>query len=103
MKSLLPASDLFVYQEENRIQGFIGITDGAYIAGLFVKDEFQSQGIGRQLLEHCKQRYSRLELDVFVKNAKAVQFYLKNGFTTMEKKMNPEFEHEEYHMVWLAE
>lgn len=102
VRSLLPASDIFVYQEEDTVKGFIGITDGVYIAGLFVKDGFQSQGIGRKLLEHCKRQYPRLELDVFTANARAVQFYLKHGFSSVATKMNPDFERREYHMVWSA-
>ncbi len=103
VKSLLPASDLFIYQEENQIKGFVGVTDCIYIAGLFVKDNFQAQGIGRKLLEHCKQLYPRLELDVFAENNRAVQFYLKHGFSSVETKINPDFKRTEYHMVWSAE
>lgn len=102
VRSLLPESDLFVYLEETIVKGFIGITDGGYIAGLFVKEEFQAQGIGQGLLAHCMQRYSRLELDVFIENETAVRFYRKNGFTAVATKMNPEFGHMESHMVWVA-
>lgn len=102
VKSLLPNADLFIYQKEDSIKGFVGITEGTYIAGLFVKDGFQSQGIGQKLLEHCKKLYPRLELDVFIENDKAVQFYLKNGFSSIETKMNPDFMHKEYHMIWLT-
>ncbi|MGL5434471.1 MAG: GNAT family N-acetyltransferase [Lachnospiraceae bacterium] len=102
VKSLLPSADLFIYQEENIIKGFIGITDNIYIAGLFVRDTCQSQGIGRKLLDHCKNMYSHMELDVFVENAGAVRFYQKNGFISVETKMNPDFNCNEYHMNWSA-
>ena len=46
VKDALPASDVFVYHENDRIMGFIGITGNEYIAGLFVDGNAQSQGIG---------------------------------------------------------
>ena len=102
VKSTLPSSDLFIWKEQNVIKGFIGITGDNYIAGLFVDEKYQSQGIGRELLNFCKQRYPRLELDVFVKNIGAVRFYTRNGFVIMDTKMNKEFNHEEYHMAWSS-
>lgn len=100
VKELLPASEIFAYYDEDAIKGFAGITDKSYIAGLFVDKKYQSQGIGRQLLNHCKNIYSHLELDVFSENAGAVRFYQKNGFVLVKTKMNAEFSCEEYHMVW---
>lgn len=102
VKPLLPSSDLFIYQENGIIQGFIGITDRTYIAGLFVSENCQSRGVGRKLLDYCKKLYTTLELDVFVENTKAVHFYQKNGFITIETKINPDFMHKEHHMIWLA-
>lgn len=100
VKSLLPLSDLFVYQNEDTILGFMGITDGFYIAGLFVDEKHQSQDIGRKLLDYGKTQFSSLELDVFVENKKAIRFYERNGFSFIERKMNPDFNQEEYHMTW---
>ena len=100
VRSLLPSSDLFVYEDEYIIKGFIGITGECYIAGLFVDAKYQSHGIGRALLEFCKKRYTHLELDVFIMNKNAVQFYEKNGFLVSERKMNSDFKCDEYHMVW---
>ena len=100
VRSALPSSDLFIYQKRNVITGFIGITDNNYIAGLFVDEKYQSQGIGRELLNFCKQLYSRLELDVFIENNTAAHFYQRNGFAITSTKMNKDFNHKEYHMVW---
>jgi len=100
VKSLLPTSDLYIYQEEGVIKGFIGITDGAYIAGLFVSDRYQGKGIGQKLLDYCKCLYPILELDVFDENKDATRFYQKNGFSTNETKINKDFNCEEHHMIW---
>jgi len=102
VRTLLPSSDLFIYQEENVIKGFVGITDHVYIAGLFISERYQSQGLGRKLLDYCKQQYQHLKLDVFIENDKAFRFYKKNGFAIVERKINPDFNREEYHMAWSA-
>jgi len=96
------ASDIFVYLENNQVLGFIGITGNEYIAGLFVDGKAQSQGIGRKLLNHCKQLYPRLELDVFTENPGAVRFHEANGFEITGTKINPTCNREEHHMVWSA-
>lgn len=102
VKEAMPAADVFVYQENDQVMGFIGITDSEYIAGLFVDEKAQSQGIGRKLLTHCKQLYSHLELYVFTENPGAVRFYEKNEFEIVSTKISPDFNREEHHMIWSA-
>lgn len=100
VKRMLPSADIFTYSENGRIAGFIGIADGKYIAGLFVLPERQSDGIGRQLIEFCQNKYGLLELDVYVKNRRSVRFYLKNGFRICSKKLQEETQEQEYRMIW---
>ena len=103
VKNMLPKSDLFVYRENGIIKGFVGITDNSYIAGIFVLEKWQSQGIGKKLLEYCKNKYSSLSLDVFVKNEKAVSFYLGNGFKVEKETLSSDFGQMEYLMKWEKE
>ncbi len=102
VEEVMPAADVFVYRENTGVLGFIGVTDNEYIAGLFVEGNAQSQGIGQKLLNHCKQLYPRLELDVFTENPGAVLFYQNNGFEIASTKISPDFNREEHHMVWSA-
>lgn len=99
VKEMLPLAEVYIYKEENIIKGFIGVIDKSYIAGLFVKKEYQREGIGSSLLNYCKIKYEHIELDVFVKNKKAVNFYCKNNFRILEKKVNEETKEFEYTMV----
>ena len=94
VKEAMPAADVFVYRKNTDVMGFIGVTDNEYIAGLFVEEKAQSQGVGRKLLTHCKQIYPRLELDVFTANPGAVRFYQNNGFAIVSPKISPDFNHE---------
>lgn len=73
------AKGVFVYEQDGRIFGFIGLI-GNYVAGLFVRTDKHRVGIGTALIEFCKEQNPILELHVFEKNTGAVSFYEKNGF-----------------------
>lgn len=49
VKEALLQAEVYVYENDNEIQGLIGLND-EYIEGIFVSDEVQSQGIGKILL-----------------------------------------------------
>ncbi|WP_370784811.1 GNAT family N-acetyltransferase [Ruminococcus callidus] len=49
VKGMLPQTEVYVYESNRKIQGFIGI-NGEHIEGIFVFSEMQSQGIGKVLL-----------------------------------------------------
>lgn len=101
VKQILPTADNYVFQENNIIKGFIGIIEQSYIAGLFVKKEYQGEGIGYKLIEYSKSKYEHLTLDVFVKNEKALNFYYKNSFEVVDKKINEETKEFEYTMAFI--
>lgn len=100
VKEVLPQAEVYVFEEDKIIKGFIGIVDKSYIAGLFVKREYQEQGIGHKLLDFCKYKYKNLSLDVFVKNEKAINFYIKNDFEICSKKKNEDTCEDEYFMTY---
>lgn len=100
VKNILPESNVLIYEEEDEVKGFIGIMDKSYIAGLFVSEEYQSEGIGSQLIERCKEYYPILKLDVYAKNLKAINFYKKHGFKIEEEKENQDTKEIEYSMIW---
>ncbi|AKA67835.1 N-acetyltransferase [Clostridium scatologenes] len=100
VKQMLPLADIYIFEENNVIKGFIGITEGNYIAGLFVKKEYQREGIGRNLIDYCKCKYPFLKLDVFMKNKNAVNFYYKNGFKVLDEHLNEETSEIEYTMLF---
>ncbi|MYU93535.1 N-acetyltransferase [Ligilactobacillus salivarius] len=97
-KQLLKA-DIFVYDLNGEIKGFIGLMD-EYIAGIFVDKAYRSQGIGRQLLEYVKQLHSTLSLNVYQKNEHALRFYRENGFTIVSKQNDEHTGEIEFTMIW---
>lgn len=92
-------AEVFVYEVNNEIQGFIGIID-SYIAGIFVKNSCRSRGIGRQLLEYVKQTHDTLSLGVYKKNKRAVLFYLREGFSIISEGFDKDTGEKEYTMIW---
>lgn len=102
VKEMLPQSELYVYEEQARIQGFVGLMDD-YIAGIFVSEKSQSKGIGKQLLEYIKGKKSQLTLSVYEKNKGAVKFYQREGFCIQSENVDENTGEQEYFMIWKKE
>ena len=100
VKSLLPDANIYVFEEDNIIKGFIGIIEDGYIAGIFIKNEYQREGIGHKLIEYSKSKYKELSLNVYAKNENALNFYYKNNFKVLGSKINEETTELEYTMVY---
>lgn len=99
VKELLPQTEVYVYEDDKMIQGFIGIND-EYIEGIFVSDEMQSRGIGKMLLDYIKDKKDRLQLKVYQKNVRAMSFYQRERFTIQSEEMDEFTGEKEYVMNW---
>lgn len=100
VRNQMPDADLYVFEDQGSIKGLIGIVEGGYIAGIFVKESAQSMGIGKALLDHCKKRYLTLSLHVYEKNQRAVRFYQREGFTIVKSQIEENTQEHEYFMFW---
>lgn len=98
---MLPQATLWVCEDGGRIVGFVGLT-GTYIAGIFVCSEYRSTGIGEGLLSHLKISNAELTLNVYKKNHRAVDFYLRNGFKVQAEQLDEHTGEEEYVMHWAS-
>lgn len=99
VKEMLPQADVYVYEDDKIIQGFVGIND-EYIEGIFVSDEMQSCGIGKMLLDYIKDKKDKLQLKVYQKNVRAMSFYQREGFTIQSEEMDEFTREKEYVMNW---
>ena len=97
-KEILKAK-IYVYKEKEEICGFIGLSS-TYIAGIFVKMEKQSMGIGKKLIQYVKSKYPELMLKVYLKNKRAVAFYEREEFKIIEEEIDTETNEKEYIMEW---
>ena len=86
VRTALAQAEVWVFEAEARaeISGFIGLQED-YIAGIFVRREARSGGVGRQLLDHVKAGRRQLRLQVYRKNSRATGFYRREGFRVLEE------------------
>lgn len=99
VKELLLQATVYVYEDNRGIQGFIGLDD-RHIEGIFVSDKMQSQGIGKILLNHVKNKSNKLLLNVYKKNTRAISFYQREGFEIQYKDLDKATGEKEYIMLW---
>ncbi len=102
VKELLPQAEVYVYETNQKIQGFVGV-NGEYIEGIFVCPGMQSKGIGKLLLEHIKGRKSKLLLHVYRKNTRAIRFYQREGFEILCEGVDEATGEQDYTMTWQQE
>lgn len=101
VKEILPKAEIYVHEDDvtNKMDGFIGLAD-SYIEGLFVKENVQSKGIGKQLLDYVKNTKSSLRLSVYQKNVRAVHFYQREQFRIQSDHVDDETNEKEFIMDW---
>lgn len=101
VKEMLLQAEVYVYIDEckNEIEGFIGLEE-TYIAGIFVRKEARSEGIGKALLDFIKEKKQELTLNVYQKNVRAVRFYERQGFQIIDRYMDKNTDEKEYLMRW---
>ena len=101
VKKMLLQAEVYVYMDErkNRIEGFVGL-DQEYIAGIFVRKEARSGGIGKALLDFVKEKKQELTLNVYRKNERAVRFYEREGFKIIDRTVDKSTDEKEYLMKW---
>ncbi len=101
VKNMMQKAELYVHEDDNTHQanGFIGLTDD-YIAGIFVRENVQSDGIGKQLMDYVKKRRTNLCLSVYQKNIRAVRFYQRESFVIQSENYDEDTREKEFVMVW---
>lgn len=99
VKELLLQATVYVYEDKQEIQGFIGLST-EYIEGIFVSAEMQSQGIGKILLNYVKGKRNKLILNVYQKNTRAISFYQREGFEIQYSGLDEATGEKDYVMAW---
>lgn len=99
VKRSLPDAEVYVYEIDGYIVGFVGIDEG-YIAGLFVEKDYRGLGIGTKLVDYVKELYDFFTLHVFENNYGAVTFYENRGLIKKEESVNEDLGEVEYLMYY---
>lgn len=92
-------ADIYVYEQDGEIQGFAGMMKD-YLAGIFVDGKCRSMRIGKGLLECIKKNYPAFSLNVYQKNQRALDFYLREGLSVVSKGMDEDTAELDYTMAW---
>ncbi len=100
VKEMIPRAEVYIFEENDQIKGFIGLA-GSYIEGLFVRQDCQGSGIGKELLDLAKQIRDVLTLSVYRKNEQAFSFYRREGFNVLELSVEEATGETEITMEWL--
>lgn len=99
----LPQSKTYIYEEQGEIQGFVSVLKDGYIGALFIKKDYQRQGIGRKLINHCKDLHDTLTIKAYYKNMNAILFYNAMGFKNIKMQIDKETNEVETIMQWRKE
>lgn len=95
----LPQAHTLVVESAGEICGFVSLMD-TQVAALFVDQEHQGKGYGKQLLEWVQHEYSFLSLQVYAKNERAIQFYKRSDFQIVSEQVDDATGEREYVMEW---
>lgn len=99
VRRAISESEVYVYEFEGKVVGFIGLDQG-YVQGLFVHPDFTGEGIGTRLLNYIKEDLDFFTLHVFEQNKRAVAFYEKMGLKIKETEINEDLGEVEYYMYY---
>ncbi|MCM3762090.1 GNAT family N-acetyltransferase [Alkalihalobacillus oceani] len=95
----IPMSETYVVSNAKDIVGFVSMVNN-YLAALFIDVKHQGGGYGKGLLDFVKRQRETIQLKVYKKNMKAVEFYLKNDFVIKGETIDEQTSEEEYLMEW---
>ncbi len=99
VKGMLLQAEVYVWEEKGRVLGFVGL-NGHHIEGIFVAGDARSRGIGKGLLDFVKERKRPLSLNVYRKNLRAIRFYEREGFVTVEEGLDEGTGEPDLFMKW---
>ena len=100
-KALTEELNVYVYNANGVVKGFVVMTDDAHIAGVYVDRAYRREGIGSKLLEKCKEEHENLTLDVYLKNQKALEFYKRHGFKHYKHQVDSGTIEREFVLKWV--
>jgi len=95
----LPNSETYLAIKEGNIIGFIAIAEN-YLAAIFVKNNMQGNGVGKNLLNYIKERRETIQLKVYKKNSRSVNFYKSQGFKLLSENIEEIVNEVELVMEW---
>ncbi|MBQ8437018.1 MAG: N-acetyltransferase [Alphaproteobacteria bacterium] len=97
---ILTQANTIVWEEKNKIVGFISLTDKSHIGELCVDNMLQCKGIGSALILTLQQIRPILSVRIYAKNLRAVGFYRRHGFKIIMSEIDSYTGEEVLLMYW---
>jgi putative acetyltransferase len=88
-EDLMPIAETWVVEEDGELVAFMSLLDDL-IGGLFTHPDHQGKGHGRALIEHARERYDPVFVEVFEANEGAKRFYRRRGFVDYRRRVDKE-------------
>ena len=95
----LPGAETHVLDLGGSVIGFAAL-NGDHLEALFIDPDFQRFGHGTHLMAHAMSCRERITLCVYSRNVRAVSFYLRLGFQSVEDRLEPLSGESETLMAW---
>ncbi|MDR9439808.1 MAG: GNAT family N-acetyltransferase [Halomonas sp.] len=95
----LPTCEVQVLEAGRHVIGFCAM-HGDHLEALFVDPEVQSFGHGTSLMAQAMKNHPCITLWVYSRNVRAVSFYRRLGFGSIDEREDPETGEQELLMVW---
>lgn len=95
----LPNSETYLAIENGEIVGFVAMIEN-FLAAIFVDNKIQGQGIGKSLLNFVKHKRAKIQLNVYEKNIKSIDFYKGQGFILQSINQEEKTGEDEFLMEW---
>ena len=100
-ESYLDEKDTYVYAKDDKILGFVSVAVDGTIRGIYVDPDYHKQRIGTKLAYYVQDMYMALNMDVHMKNKKALKYATYLGFLIVGAYVGDEDEGEiSYRLSW---
>ena len=92
-------ASVYVYEDGDKIVGFAGSMEEEMVA-ICVADGYRDIGIGSLLLDRLKDEMGILEVSVYTKNKRAMEFFNKNEFKAKDIQVESSTGEETVFLTW---
>ncbi len=92
--------DTYVYTYNDKVVGFISVAVDGTIRGIYVDPEYHNRRIGTKLAKFVQNMYMGLNMEIYKKNRKALDYATYLGFIIVSAYVKEENEEICYRLSW---
>ncbi len=92
--------DTYVYTYNDKVVGFISVAVDGTIRGIYVDPEYHNRRIGTKLAKFVQDMYMGLNMEIYKKNRKALDYATYLGFIIVSANVKEENDEICYKLSW---